>query len=185
MVKPGLITDDHAVSFDCTLPGSAEQVWFHLTDPVGLKRWLAEGHIEPRPRGALRLLFESDEALVRSDSGLLIRGVVSRYAPYRSLAYSWIDAPREANGARRLLTAPAASMVTFELAPRDRHTWLSLTHAGLPTHLLSRVGAGWHAHLRLLIEIMSSTATVSTAPLLDHPWAYGAKTMQLRAALRI
>lgn len=183
MVNPGLISDDHTLSFECTLPGSPEQVWFHLTQSTGLKTWLAEGSIEARPRGTVRLHFRSDEALVRSNCGVLVRGVISRYAPHRSLAYSWIDGSRSPGMSHRL-SAPAASTVTFELAPREGHTWLSLNHAGLPTHVLSTIGTGWRAHLRLLIAAMQNQDEIID-PATDNSTYHERRFSLLRNALHI
>jgi uncharacterized protein YndB with AHSA1/START domain len=123
MIKLELITDRHMVSFDCMLPASPERTWFYLTDPEGLRTWLADGVLEPRLCGNLKLRFQSDEVLVRSNGGVLIRSVVKRYEPCRRLAYSLIDVSREADAAKTVHVVPS-STGSFQLAGDDTHTWL-------------------------------------------------------------
>jgi len=151
----GLITDSHTVSFDCTLPGDADWVWWHMTEPEGLRAWLAEGSIEPRAGGTVKLRFQKDEALVRTNSGVTVRGVVSCFDPRRRLAFSWIDASREGSVFRNVDAPVAASCVNLNLTGGQGRTLLSLTHTGLSASVLSKVGAGWHAHLALLANVLS------------------------------
>lgn len=155
MNELGLITDSHTVSFDCTLPGNSDWVWRHMTEPEGLRSWLADGEIEPRLGGGVRLRFQRDEALVRSNGGVVVRGVVSCYEPRRRLAYSWVDASHEADVFGKSGASAGASRVIFQLTGGQGRTLLSLTHAGLSASLLSKVGAGWHAHLALLANVLS------------------------------
>ncbi len=150
MIELGLITDDNTVSFDCILPGPPERVWLHLTRRELLRAWLADGEIEPRPGGSVKLRFESGEAPVRSGAGALIRGLVSHYEPCRKLAYSWIDTSRDRNTSRSLYFGSAVTVVCFDLGERDGHVTLKLTHRRLSMDILSKAGAGWHAHLGML-----------------------------------
>lgn len=150
MIELGLITDDHTVSFDCILPGPIERTWSYLTRTASLRSWLAEGEIEPRAGGSVKLRFEVGEAPVRSGAGALIRGLVSHYEPCRKLAYSWIDTSRDHGTPRSLYFGSTVTVVCFDLAERHGHVSLKLTHRRLPTDLLSKVGAGWHARLGLL-----------------------------------
>ncbi len=161
MTNLELITEGHTLSFDCTLPATAERTWSYLTQAEGLRTWLADGSLEPRLRGSVKLRFQTGEALVRSNSGVLIRGIVTRCEPYRSLGYSWMDGSPEADTSRSRQTLSIASVVHFELAGSGHHTSLRLTHAGLPAHALSRVGAGWYAHLNLLIAAIRDEIAMS------------------------
>lgn len=152
-----LITDSHTLSFHCALPGSAGWVWWHLTEPEGLRSWLADGQLDARLGGSVKLRFQSGEALVRSNCGVTVHGVISCYEPSRRLIYSWSDALREGAQPGRG-AAGESSRVCFELAEGQGRTSLSLTHTGLRAQLLSKVGAGWHAHLRLLANVLSEDA---------------------------
>lgn len=157
-----LITDSHTVCFDCTLPGSGDWVWWHLTEPAGLRSWLADGQMEPRLGGNFRLRFQSDDALVSSNSGVVVRGVISCYEPCRRLALSWSDASREADLSGKDDTS-WMSCVSLDVAGGMGRTSLSLTHTGLPAQALSKIGAGWHAHLRLLANVLSEDVDVQGA----------------------
>jgi uncharacterized protein YndB with AHSA1/START domain len=161
MTNLGLITEGHTLSFDCALPATTERTWSYLTQAEGLRAWLADGSLEPRLRGSVRLRFQTGEALVRPNSGVLIRGTVTRCEPYRSLGYSWMDGSREADASLSMKALPAASAVRFDLAGNGHHTTLCLTHTGLSAHALSRVGAGWHAHLNMLIAAMRDEIAIS------------------------
>lgn len=160
-----LVSDSHTVSFDCTLPGDSEWVWRHLTEPAGLRAWLADAQIEPRLGGNVRLRFHSDEALVRPNCGLLVRGVICCYESTRRLAYSWQDASRETSLFGRQGAASGSSRVTFNLTRGRGRTLLSLTHTGLAADVLSRIGSGWHAHLGLLANVLSEEGGAHVAAL--------------------
>lgn len=151
MIHLGAITDRHTVSFECTLPGHAVRVWSYLTEPDYLSNWLAEGEVERRPGGCVKLHFDVGEAPVRSNDGAIIRGFVSHYEPHRLLTYSWIDTSRDTARTRSLYFGSVVTVVCFELEERDRHVRLRMTHRRLPTELLSKIGAGWHAHLGMLL----------------------------------
>jgi uncharacterized protein YndB with AHSA1/START domain len=161
MTNLGLIDDNHILSFTCILPASVERTWFYLTQPEGLRVWLADGSLESRLRGNVKLRFQSGEALVRSNSGTLIRGAIVRHEPYRTLAYSWIDASHEMDVSKDIHGHSSGSTICFELAGHGQNTWMSLTHSGLPTHVLAKVGSGWHTHLNILITAMRDEIAVS------------------------
>jgi hypothetical protein len=57
------------------------------------------------------------------------------------------DAPKPHFGAD-------VTRVTYSLNPRERDVALRLTHTGIQSKLLSRIGAGWHAHLSRLMVCM-------------------------------
>lgn len=151
MIHVGAITDKHTVSFECTLPGKVERIWKYLTESEYLDTWLAQGEVEPCVGGSIKLHFDVGEAPVRSDERAIIRGFVSHYTPHQLLTYSWIDTSRDSSKARNLYFGSVVTIVSFELEERDRNVRLRLTHRRLPTELLSKVGAGWHAHLSMLL----------------------------------
>ena len=103
------IVEDAAVELERLLPGSAERVWEHLTQPELLSQWLPVTRLEPREGGIVTLRPEGPQ-------GPEVRGVVTRWEPARALAFTW-DEP----------DAPP-SEVTLELHPEGEHTRLVLTH---------------------------------------------------------
>ncbi|HEX7965198.1 MAG TPA: SRPBCC domain-containing protein [Gammaproteobacteria bacterium] len=148
MINLGLIIDIHTISLDCELSGPADRAWYYLTRPEGLRAWLAEGSIEPRTGGGVKLRFLKADAPVRSSCGALVHGLVARYEPYRLLAYSWMDASRDV---QKPHFGTAVTSVSFTLMEREAGTKLRLVHSGLPPKLISKIGAGWHAHLSQLV----------------------------------
>ena len=151
MINLGIIIDRQTVSLDCTLPGTAERAWFYLTRAEGLSAWLAEGEVEPRLEGNVRLRFPAGESPIRSESGGLIYGQVDRCEPYRLLSYSWMDVSRDV---QKPHFGAELTRVTVSLTQREREVALKLVHSGVPGKLLSRIGAGWHAHLSRLVVCM-------------------------------
>lgn len=151
MIRVGTITDRHTVSFECILPGKPDRVWRYLTESDHLSQWLAEGKVDCCAGGSVKLHFDVGEAPVRSNTGAIIRGFVNRYEPCRALSYSWIDTSRDSTKTMNLYFGSVVTVVSFELEARDRNVWLKLSHRRLPTELLSKTGAGWHAHLGVLL----------------------------------
>ena len=156
----GIIVDDQILSIDCTLAGEPERVWPYLTRQEGLSTWLADGAIEPRLEGSVRLRFPMGAALVRSENGGLIYGQVDRCEPYRLLSFSWMDTSRDV---QKPHFGASVTHVTFALTQCDQQTVLKLTHTGVSAKLLSKIGAGWHAHLRRLINRAQADASAYSA----------------------
>jgi uncharacterized protein YndB with AHSA1/START domain len=141
----GQILDAHTIRFERHLPCPIETLWDYLTQPGRLSTWLAEGTLETRVGGRVRLNFDVDEVPERQAGGDEIRGVVSLCVPRRVLAYTWRTA-EEAEGDSN----DSPSSVTFELESEGENTRLLLTHRHLPSEALARCAAGWHTHLEVL-----------------------------------
>lgn len=162
MINLGIVIDRQTVTLDCTLAGSVERAWFYLTQPEGLAAWLTDGAVECRLEGNLRLRFQAGESPVRSASGGLVYGQVERCEPYRLLSYTWMDVSRDMPKPH---FGADVTRVTYALQPRDRDVLLKLTHSGIPGKLLSKIGAGWHAHLtRLMVCMRDETLMQETLP---------------------
>ncbi|MBF5043801.1 hypothetical protein FGE12_15490 [Aggregicoccus sp. 17bor-14] len=103
------IVEDATVELERLLPGPAERVWEHLTQPELLSQWLPVTRLEPREGGAVTLRPEGPH-------GPEVQGVITRWEPSRVLAFTWDegDAP--------------PSEVTLELHPEGEDTRLVLTH---------------------------------------------------------
>ncbi len=123
-----------AIRFERVLPGPVETVWAHLTDARKLAGWYgAEGSIEPREGGAVRL------------SGGHIRGVVTQWKPNRKLAYTWnVFAPGEAE------SPYPESYLTLALEPRGDEVLLTLTHLPVLERFEPQNAMGWHTYLDML-----------------------------------
>jgi uncharacterized protein YndB with AHSA1/START domain len=123
-----------AIRFERVLPGPVETVWAHLTDARKLAGWFgAEGSIEPRAGGAVRL------------SGGHIRGVVTQWKPNRRLAYTWnVFAPGETE------SPYPESYLTLEFEPRGDEVLLTLTHLPVLERFEPQNAMGWHTYLDML-----------------------------------
>ncbi len=123
-----------AVRFERLLPGPVERVWAHLTQADKLPGWFGDdGVIEPREGG--RVSFSAGH----------IRGVVTRWNPFRQLAYSWnVFGPGEAQ------SPYPESYLTFDLEPRGERVRLVLTHLPVLDHFEAQNMMGWHTFLDML-----------------------------------
>ena len=103
------ISEDATVELERLLPGPAERVWEHLTQPELLAEWLPLTHLEPREGGAVTLRPDGPD-------GPEVQGVVTRCEPPHVLSFTWSE------------PGAAPSEVTFELLPEGDAVRLRLTH---------------------------------------------------------
>jgi uncharacterized protein YndB with AHSA1/START domain len=103
------IDDDAMVELERLLPGPAERVWEHLTQPERAAEWLPLTHLEPREGGAVTLRPEGPD-------GPEVHGVVTRLEAPRVLAFAWSDADAR------------PSELTLALYPEGEQVRLVLTH---------------------------------------------------------
>ena len=118
-----------------TLDNHVDEVWAALTEPERLPQWLAPGHIELRPGGAVRLDF--------ADSGIVIDSAVTAMEPQRLLEYSW-SGPGE-----------PARPVRWALEPIGPVTDVTLTLTLPAEEDAGRSAAGWAAHLDMLAAALA------------------------------
>ena len=136
------VTGPGTIRLERVLPGTPERVWEYLVDPDLRVTWFAGGPIDLRPGGVVDFRYDhariSDEPVPEAFLDHRETGRVIACEPPRLLAFTWRD-------------GPAASHVTFELAPVDGGTRLVLTHSrlDLPGDFVP-AAAGWHAHLDML-----------------------------------
>ena len=127
-----VVCEDHAwrATLSRSLPHDAALVWRTLTDPGRFPYWLAQGTIELRAGGEVRLEF--------AGSGTVINSSVTEYAEGRVLGFSW-SSPAEPQRPVRL-----------GLRQSGAHTELEVT-LGLPAEEdITKHCAGWEAHLAML-----------------------------------
>ncbi|WP_428234920.1 SRPBCC family protein [Gracilimonas sp.] len=152
--KKGVFTEPGTVRFERLLPGPAERVWEYLTRSELKAKWLSAGDVETEVGGKVthefnhtRLSPEEDpwpEKYKDLKEGDTSHGVVTQCKPPHLLSYTWA----EGDG--------TGSEVTFELFPEGEKVRLVLTHRQLPDEkeVQLGVGAGWHTHLGILIDLM-------------------------------
>lgn len=152
----GTVTAADTVRFDRLLPGPIERVWAFLTEPDKRAQWLADGPMELRVGGKVELHFQHanlskhpepvpERFKKKLESGATMHGRVTRAEPPRLLSYTWGG------------ESGAGSEVTFELTPQGDKVRLLLTHRRLPDRkAMVGVGSGWHTHLGILADRLSS-----------------------------
>lgn len=139
----GELVEPATLRLQRTLPGPAERIWAYLVDSELRRQWLASGTLEPHPGASFELVWRNDELSdspserpegFAEESRATCR--VTEVVPLRRLGFDW----------------PGVGEVTIELEPRGREVLLTLTHRKLPdARLTTMVGAGWHAHLDVLV----------------------------------
>jgi uncharacterized protein YndB with AHSA1/START domain len=136
-----------AVRFERWLPGTAAQVWAHLTDCDKLAGWYGEDSaIEPRVGGAVRLM------------GGHILGVVTQWTPSRKLAHTWnVFSPGETE------SPYPESYLTLELEPDGDGVRLLLIHLPVLERFERQNAMGWHTFLDIL------AATLAGRPVEPRP----------------
>ncbi len=117
---------------------SIDEVWAALSEAEQLAQWLAETELEPRAGGTVRIRFSPRE---------VVTGRVLAYEPPHVLEFEWGEGESD----------PAPSVVRFELRAEDGGTRLTLTHRRQNAALARTTGAGWHAHLEVLVALVHWT----------------------------
>jgi uncharacterized protein YndB with AHSA1/START domain len=115
-----------------------EAVWDAFTDPGSIRRWLfADAVVEPRVGGRFELRWAEGAA----------RGRVLVWDPPRVLEASWDESNVE-------------SVLRVEISASADGAVLVLDHRGLTRPSASGTGAGWHAHLSALGDVLAARSAV-------------------------
>lgn len=123
------------VSFERVLEAAIDVVWAMLTTNDGLEKWLAPASVELRLGGVMDIDF---------GEGGVVGGEIIDLVPGVALEYRW------------RFTGEPDSVIRFDLEVIDDETTkLKLDHRLLPTDQAVGYGAGWHAHLDKLSDILN------------------------------
>jgi uncharacterized protein YndB with AHSA1/START domain len=123
----GQFVSAEVIRFQRLLPGTAQEVWEHLTSPQWLAGWLGPGEIEPRVGGAVSIRFYE---VVGGSAAM--RGEVTVWEPPHRLAYTWQE-----KGPR--------SEVSFELSSAGDGVLLVFEHRRMPADDATGFAHGWHS----------------------------------------
>jgi uncharacterized protein YndB with AHSA1/START domain len=151
---PGEFVSRGEVRLTRLLPGPIERIWDYLTVPEKRARWFCGGVTEQHPGG--KVVFAMHHAKLApnetppdqfkhiQDPGVTFEGRVLRCEPPRLLVYTFGGDDSE---------------VTFQLTPQGKQVLLVLTHRAKGEDLpeLPNYGAGWHAHINLLVAQLEGT----------------------------
>lgn len=138
----GARTDPTTLRIQRLLPGPVERIWAWLTESDLRRQWLAAGPMDLRVGGAVDLVWRNDDLSggpekrpPGMESEHRLSSHITRLDPPRLLAFGW-----------------GGGDVTFELEKQGAQVLLTVTHRRLADRAsLLNVGAGWHAHLDVLV----------------------------------
>jgi uncharacterized protein YndB with AHSA1/START domain len=128
-----------ALRFERRYDASPDEVWAAMTEPDSISRWLfADAVLEPRVGGDFRLRWDENEA----------GGSVLVWEPPRLLEVEWDE-------------TDVRSMVRIEISAAESGAALALEHRNITPSAAIGLGAGWHAHLEALGEMLSGRGASS------------------------
>ena len=139
----GVLTEPATLKIQRLLPGPIERIWAYLTESDLRRQWLAAGQMEMKVGAPVELVWRNDQ--LTNPPGQRPPGFsgerrmqsrITELDPPRKLAIAW----------------DGSGDVSFELEPKGNEVLLTLIHRRLPDRAnLLGVGAGWHAHLDILV----------------------------------
>lgn len=126
--------DRATVEFERWIDAAIDAVWEAISTADGLGAWLAPAKVDLAPDGEVNLDFGEDG---------LAGGAIIELIPGQTLEYNW-GFPGEPD-----------SILRIELEEHEGGTRLRLNHRLLPSDQAVGYGAGWHAHLDQLSEVVT------------------------------
>ncbi len=143
----GTLTEPATLTIQRLLPGPIERVWSYLTESNLRRQWLASGEMEPKAGSSFELVWRNSE--LTDPPGEQPEGFGEEHRmqsriitcdPPRNLAFTWGE----------------TGSVSIALEPRGNNVLLTLVHERLRDRGMTvMVGAGWHAHLDILVARVS------------------------------
>ena len=126
--------DRAVVHFERWIDATIDAVWEAISTDEGLEAWLAPSKVNLAPDGEVNIDFGEDG---------LAGGTIIDLVPGQVLEYNW-GFPGEPD-----------SILRIELEAHDGGTRLRLNHRLLPADQAVGYGAGWHAHIDQLVEVVT------------------------------
>lgn len=126
--------DRAAVRFERWIDATIDAVWDAVTTADGLASWLSPATVDLRLGGSVDLDFGEDG---------LAGGAILQLTPGAMIEFEW-GFPGEPD-----------SILRLELSPSEGGTTVVLDHRMLPQDQAVGYGAGWHAHLDQLGDVLS------------------------------
>lgn len=152
----GVLTEPATLTIQRLLPGPIERVWAYLTDGDLRRKWLAAGAMELKVGAPFEFVWRNDE--LTDPPGARPPGFSDEHRMQSRITA--LDPPRKLS-----FTWSRSGDVTIELEPKGKQVLLTLTHRRLPDRTtMLMVGAGWHAHLDILVARASG---IEPAPFWD------------------
>ena len=122
-----------ALRYERRYEASPDEVWAALTAPESIRRWLfADAVLEPRVGGDFRLAWSGGEKAA---------GSVLVWEPPHVLETEWVEGEMH-------------SILRFEISASGSGAVLVLDHRDVTRAKAPSMGAGWHAHLEALGDVL-------------------------------
>ena len=139
----GVLTEPATLKIQRLLPGPIERVWAYLTESDLRRQWMASGEMEMKVGAPFELVWRNDE--LSNPPGRRPAGFAEEQRMQSRITE--LDPPRKLS-----ITWQGSGDVSFELERQGSEVLLTVIHRRLPDRpTLLMVGAGWHAHLDLLV----------------------------------
>lgn len=149
----GVLIEPATLKIQRLLPGPIERIWSYLTESDLRRQWLAAGEMDVKEGSAFTLTWRNAE--LSDTPGQRPEGMPEEHSmesriieadPPHKLVFAWGD-----NGD-----------VSIALEPKGERVLLTLIHRRLRDRKTSvMVGAGWHAHLDVLVARVSGEQVAS------------------------
>ena len=140
----GAITEPATLKIQRLLPGPVERIWDYLTKGELRRRWLAAGDMDLTVGAPFEFVWRNDE--LTDPPGQRPPGFSEEHRMQSRITE--LDPPR-----RIAFTWQGSGDVSFELEPQGSDVLLTVSHRRLPDRkTMLGVGAGWHAHLDVLVD---------------------------------
>ena len=137
-----VIEEDGArIEFARVLSAPVPVVWEMISTSHGIGTWMAPADVDLRIGGSVIVDF--------GDEGGRTGGEIVELVPQRVIEYGWT------------FDGEIESVVRFELEPIDESTTLlRLRHRRVPHSQAAGYGAGWHAHLDQLGQVVTGATLI-------------------------
>jgi uncharacterized protein YndB with AHSA1/START domain len=146
----GVVTEPATLTIERLLPGPIDRVWAYLTQSELRRQWFAAGDMELKLGATVELHWRNDE--LTNPPGERPPGSSSEHT--LECRITELDPPR-----RLAITWGRSGGVSFALDSVGEEVRLTLVHRRLPDReTMLKVGAGWHAHLDLLVARITGAA---------------------------
>jgi uncharacterized protein YndB with AHSA1/START domain len=143
----GALSEPATLTIQRMLPGPIERVWAYLTESDLRRKWLAAGDMEMKVGAPFEFVWRNSELTDppgKRPDGFgeehRMQSRITELDPPRKLSFAWGN----------------SGDVTLTLEPRGEKVLLTVLHRRLPDRTtMLMVGAGWHAHLDMLVARMT------------------------------
>jgi uncharacterized protein YndB with AHSA1/START domain len=145
----GKLTGPRTLEIQRLLPGPMERIWDYLTKSELRKQWLASGDMELKVGAKFQFTWRNND--LYGEKGQRPDDKSEEHS--EQMCVTVCEPPR-----KLAYTFGKHGEVSFELKPAGDKVLLTLIHHNAPNRgTLLGVSSGWHAHLDVLVAVVSGT----------------------------